>query len=83
TATHMGSAAYGRFNLAQFKMYNIPLNNSDIAQEYQREKKSMSMLSIVLIPIPIQAIGVCRVLGIHYKAPMVHLLFFQKRLIHL
>ena len=39
TATHMGSAAYGRFNLAQFKMYNIPLNNSDIAQEYQREKE--------------------------------------------
>jgi hypothetical protein len=39
TATHMGSAAYGRFNLAQFKLYNIPLNNSDIAQEYQREKE--------------------------------------------
>lgn len=38
TVTHMGSAAYGKFDLAQFKMYNIPLNNSDIAQEYQREK---------------------------------------------
>lgn len=38
TATHMGSAAYGKFNLAQFKMYNIPLNDSDIAQEYNREK---------------------------------------------
>ena len=38
TATDMGSAAYGRFNLAQFKMYNIPLNNSDVVQEYQREK---------------------------------------------
>jgi hypothetical protein len=38
TATDMGSAAYGRFNLAQFKMYNIPLNDSDIAQEYKREK---------------------------------------------
>jgi hypothetical protein len=39
TPTHMGSVAYGRFNLAQFKMYNIPLNSSDVAQEYQREKE--------------------------------------------
>ncbi len=37
TSTQMGSAAYGKFNLAQFKMYNIPLNDSDVAQEYNRE----------------------------------------------
>jgi hypothetical protein len=38
TSTHMGSAAYGKFHLAQFKLYNIPLSNTDIAQEYSREK---------------------------------------------
>jgi hypothetical protein len=38
TATHMGSVAYVKFHLAKFKLYNIPLNNSDIAQEYSREK---------------------------------------------
>lgn len=37
-ATNMGSGAYGKFNIAQFKMYNIPLNSSDITQEYDREK---------------------------------------------
>jgi hypothetical protein len=37
TSTQMGSSAYGKFNLAQFKMYNIPLNDSDVAQEYNRE----------------------------------------------
>ncbi len=36
--THMGSGAFGKFNLAQFKMYNIALNNNDIAQEFNREK---------------------------------------------
>lgn len=36
--THMGSGGNGKFNLAQFKIYNIPFNDSDIAQEYQREK---------------------------------------------
>lgn len=38
TATHLGSAAYGKFNLAQFKLYNIPLNDTDVAYEYNREK---------------------------------------------
>lgn len=37
TATQMGAAAYGKFNLGQFKMYSIPLNDSDVAQEYKRE----------------------------------------------
>lgn len=38
TGTNMGSGVNGKFNLAQFKIYNIPLNDSDIAQEYHREK---------------------------------------------
>ena len=38
TVTNMGSGANGKFNLAQFKMYNIPLNDTDIVQEYNREK---------------------------------------------
>ena len=36
--THMGSGGNGKFSLAQFKLYNIPLNDSDVAQEYHREK---------------------------------------------
>lgn len=38
TGTNMGSSGYGKFHLAQFKMYNIPLNDTDVVQEYTREK---------------------------------------------
>lgn len=40
TVTNMGSGAYGKFNLAKFKMYNIPLNDTDIAQDYNSEKSN-------------------------------------------
>nr|WP_314866990.1 LamG-like jellyroll fold domain-containing protein [uncultured Flavobacterium sp.] len=36
--TNMGSGGNNRFNIATFKIYNIPLNNTDILQEYEREK---------------------------------------------
>lgn len=36
--TNMGSGGYGKFNLAQFKLYNLPLSNLDILQEYLARK---------------------------------------------
>lgn len=36
--TNMGSGAYGKFNLAQFKLYNLPLSDLDILQEYLTRK---------------------------------------------
>ncbi|WP_396143636.1 LamG-like jellyroll fold domain-containing protein, partial [Flavobacterium sp.] len=36
--TNMGSGAFGKFNLAQFKLYNLPLSNLDILQEYLARK---------------------------------------------
>lgn len=36
--TNMGSGAYGAFNLAQFKLYHLPLSDSDIKQEYEVRK---------------------------------------------
>lgn len=36
--TSMGSGAYGKFNLARFKLYNMPLHDSDILQEFNSEK---------------------------------------------
>lgn len=36
--TNMGSGAYGKFNLAQFKLYNLPLSDVDILQEYLARK---------------------------------------------
>ena len=36
--TYMGSGAYGKFNLAQFKLYNLPLSDLDILQEYLARK---------------------------------------------
>jgi hypothetical protein len=36
--TYMGSGVYGKFNLAQFKLYNLPLSDLDILQEYLARK---------------------------------------------
>lgn len=37
--TQMGSGGgYGNFNLAQFRIYNLPLSDSDILQEYESRK---------------------------------------------
>ena len=38
TNTNMGSGAYGKFNLAQFKLYNLPLSDLDILKEYLARK---------------------------------------------
>ena len=35
---NLGTNAYGSFNLAQFKLYNLPFSNSDILQEYESRK---------------------------------------------
>ena len=37
-ATNMGTSAYGKFSLAQFKLYHLPLTDSDILQEYNVRK---------------------------------------------
>ena len=36
--TNMGSGGYGKFNLAQFKLFNLPLTDSEIFQEYLARK---------------------------------------------
>jgi hypothetical protein len=36
--TNMGTGAYGTFNLAQFKLYNIPLTDKDISIDYNARK---------------------------------------------
>jgi hypothetical protein len=36
--TNMGTGAYGTFNLAQFKLYNIPLTDKDISIDYDARK---------------------------------------------
>lgn len=36
--TNMGSSGYGGFNLAQFKIHQLPLTDSDILQEYETRK---------------------------------------------
>jgi len=36
--TSIGTSAYGTFNLAQFKLHNLPLNDDDILQEYNLRK---------------------------------------------
>jgi hypothetical protein len=36
--TNMGSGAFGSFNLAQFKLYQLPFSDSDILQEYNLRK---------------------------------------------
>jgi len=36
--TNMGAGGYGGFNLAEFKLYQLPLTDSDILQEYNVRK---------------------------------------------
>ena len=36
--TYMGTGGYGKFNLAQFKLYNLPLSDLDILQDYLARK---------------------------------------------
>lgn len=35
---NLGTNAYGKFNLAQFKIYNLPFSDSDILQDYESRK---------------------------------------------
>ena len=35
---NLGTSAYGKFNLAQFKLYNLPMSDKEIAQEYDIRK---------------------------------------------
>ena len=35
---NLGTSAYGKFNLAQFKLYNLPMSVKEIAQEYDARK---------------------------------------------
>ena len=35
---NMGTGAYGKFNLAQFKIYNLPFTDFDVLQEYESRK---------------------------------------------
>ena len=39
--TNMGAGGYGGFNLAQFKLYQLPLTDSDILQEYNLRKNEL------------------------------------------
>jgi hypothetical protein len=36
--TNMGTSAYGNFHLAQFKIFNLPLTDFDVVQEYESRK---------------------------------------------
>jgi len=44
STTHMGSGLHGNFDLAQFKLYQLPLSNSDILQEYQSRKNELDYM---------------------------------------
>jgi hypothetical protein len=35
---NLGTSAYGKFNLAQFKIYNLPFTDSDVLQDYESRK---------------------------------------------
>ena len=37
-STNMGTSAYGKFQLAQFKLYQLPLSDNEILQEYELRK---------------------------------------------
>lgn len=37
-ATYMGTNTYGKFNLAQFKIHNLPLSDMEVLQEYELRK---------------------------------------------
>jgi hypothetical protein len=39
--TNMGTGGYGGFNLAEFKLYQLPLTDSDILQEYNVRKNEL------------------------------------------
>lgn len=39
STTNMGSGVYGNFNLAQFKIYNLPLSDFDVLQDYEFRKR--------------------------------------------
>ena len=39
--TNMGTGAYGKFNLAQFKIHNLPLSDKEIALEYDLRKNEL------------------------------------------
>ena len=39
--TNLGAGGYGAFNLAQFKLYQLPLTDSDILQEYNVRKNEL------------------------------------------
>jgi hypothetical protein len=39
--TNMGAGGYGGFNLAEFKLYQLPLTDSDILQEYNVRKNEL------------------------------------------
>jgi hypothetical protein len=36
--TNMGSGAFGKFHLAQFKLHNLPLSDNEVKQEYDLRK---------------------------------------------
>lgn len=40
--TNMGSGAYGKFHLAQFKLFNLPLSDSEIRQDYDLRKNEFN-----------------------------------------
>jgi len=40
--TNMGAGGYGGFNLAQFKLHQLPLTDSDIVQEYELRKNEFA-----------------------------------------
>lgn len=42
--TNMGAGGYGGFNLAQFKLYQLPLTDSDILQEYNLRKNELDYM---------------------------------------
>jgi hypothetical protein len=35
---NLGTSAYGKFNLAQFKIHNLPFSDSDVLQDYESRK---------------------------------------------
>jgi hypothetical protein len=39
SSTNMGSGAYGNFNLAQFKIHNLPLTDKEVLSEYETRKE--------------------------------------------
>lgn len=42
--TFMGSGGYGSFNLAHFKLHQLPLTDSDILQEYEAKKGELDYI---------------------------------------